>query len=183
MQHQIVSFFLLLLFSISVQGQDIDNRPEKRNAKGQLTISPTFGIRGPGSTFTNAQAGNITFPVVLYIDYGLNDMWSVGLIGGLRIFQCESCSAETNGTFYSAGLRVNAHLLPIIHQLTDIDIEPEELDIYLSFMGGAELNSSITMIPRLSLGARYRFLPNVSVMGEFGSGFLSMTNFGLTFHL
>lgn len=184
MQHSIVSFFLLLLlFSTRVQGQDVVNRPEARNAKGQLVISPTLGIRGLGSSYTTAKEGIVTLPVVLYVDYGLNDMVSVGFIGGVRTFQCDGCSDQVNGTFYSAGVRVNAHILPMLHQFTDIEFDPKKLDIYLSLMGGAELNSSITMIPRLSLGARYRILPKVSVLGEIGSGFLSMTNVGLSFHL
>lgn len=185
MHHSILSFFLLLLFSVTlhVYGQEISPSSEPIIYKGQIAISPSLGIRGPGSTITNSKAGNVTIPAVLYIDYGLNEMLSVGLIGGLRHFRCESCSENVNGTFYSLGVRVNAHVLPVLKQVADIDIQQEKLDIYLSLMGGAELNSSIRMIPRFSLGARYRVLPNISVMGELGSGFLSMGNVGLSFHL
>ncbi|MEM7367636.1 MAG: hypothetical protein AAF587_03475 [Bacteroidota bacterium] len=176
MKKTVISFLLLSLSTfVFVMGQGYN--------KGQLSISPTLAIRAPGAFLANLKKGSYTIPAVLYVDYGIHDMISVGAIGGLRYFQCERCSESDPGTYFSAGVRVNGHVLPILAKVADIELRNENLDIYLSLMGGRELNSSIKMIPRISAGLRYSVKPSVAVMVELGSGFLSMINVGATFRV
>ena len=176
MKKLILCYLLLALFgSLSLIGQT--------HQKGQLTISPTIGLRAPGAMAVQAQDGNYTIPAVVYVDYGLSEMISVGGIGGFRLVHCQSCSEERNGLFVSAGVRVNGHVFPILKKAADIEIPTEKLDVYLSLMGGAELNSHLTMVPRVSLGVRYAVQPKIALLAEVGSGFLSMFNFGATFRV
>lgn len=176
MKKTLVSFLLLFLSAIAfVHGQAY--------YKGQLSISPTLGIRAPGSIVTNLAEGNFTLPVVMYVDYGIHEMLSVGAIAGIRYFQCDNCSESDPGTYFSAGVRVNGHLFPILAKVAEMENLPENMDIYLSLMGGRELNSNLKMIPRIAAGIRYQVNPSIAVMGEVGSGFLSMFNVGASFHV
>jgi len=148
--------------------------------QGQLTLSPVVGLRSPGAISTNVQTGTASVPFLMYVDYGVNPLLSLGPWIGFRYYDCTSCALETGG-YFSAGMRFNGHILPIIEKITEQELLTNKWDPYVSLMGGYEWGVNIWRVPRAALGIRYYANPRVAFMGEVGSGIFSLFTLGCTF--
>ncbi|MEM7659882.1 MAG: hypothetical protein AAF399_27460, partial [Bacteroidota bacterium] len=134
------------------------------------------------ATAVAAQSGTYRVPFLMYVDYGVEDFLSLGPWIGYRYFNCTNCALETGGNF-SAGVRFNGHILPILKKFADVELDAPKFDPYVSLMGGYEWRSGIWRVPRAALGVRYYANPRVAFFGEVGSGVFTIFVAGCSFRM
>ncbi len=180
---QCMKFFTIILLSlISFHFSHAQVSEERAYEKGDFMLSLGVGALD----HVDWPNLNTVIPFVINADYGLHPYVSLGGYVGYTSFKPKW--DDDKFTQLSLGVRCSFHFWQMIDEKTDANIPADKLDLYLTTWGGL-VQRKIHNPGREwkdgtsfggQLGARYFFIPNLGLFGEFGLTPTSYLNFGAT---
>ncbi len=131
-------------------------------------------------------------PIKAYYEYGIHEYVTIGPFVGMARWSYRYINSDYSWTFYQVGARGSLHLVSLINNVLDANIDESKVDWYITVLSGLEIrNYSSQTFPDLYdnrvrvilgpiTGVRYYIGDNFALFAEGGRGALGYLSLGVS---
>lgn len=179
-----------ILFFLFVSGLCCPALAQDAWSDGQKSLD--LGVNFLPHNYEYGELDGFNLPVTARLNIGKNDWLSFGPYAGFANYNYQGFYGTFNWKIFTAGMQAKAHLIPLLYDAFDIDINDDKFDIYFLAGAGAEYWSLSSEEYRsvdgnfvdfnytITGGIKYMFAPKWGIYAEGGRSVYGAFNTGIS---